>query len=178
MKDQSQIRLRQELQAAGADGPEINELLAIANGLKKLPTSDNQKPRRWRLFAPFVLTSLAGIAIGMALVIFSQTVLPGSRLYAIQKLSDNAAVSLDSNYRGTIMMKRAQQVKQLVAKRASPSIILATLDDYQREATAYKSMPANYSVFEYCKNNLEQAANSAPGPEREVINNTLNSLKV
>ena len=75
------------------------------------------------------------------------------------------------------MMKRAQEVKQLIAEHANSSLVLATLADYQTKASAYKSVSANYAVFEYCKNNLQQAAAIAPSPERQAINKTLLSLQ-
>ena len=75
------------------------------------------------------------------------------------------------------MMKRAAQVKQLVAAHASSSLVLATLADYRVEASAYKAISAHYAVFEYCKNNLEQAASIAPATERQAINKSLLSLQ-
>lgn len=178
--------LREELKAAGASAAEVAELAGIAGNLKRLKTSSGSLPKptlhsqrtgRWKTLIPLGLTSLAGLALGMAVVILSQTVLPGSRLYPIQKLSDKAAVSIDPVYRGIVMMKRAQEVKQLVARHADSNTVLATLADYKNEAAIYKSVPANYAAFEYCKSNLQQAAASAPNPERQAIDNTLLSLK-
>lgn len=172
--------LRKELELAGATDSEIKELLPLASRLKQLKSSKAVPRRRhrtrWQSLLPVGITSLTGLAMGMALVILSQSVLPGSLLYPVQKLSDNVSMSVDPAYRGTVMMKRAQQVKQLIAEHASSNLVLATLADYQTEATAYKSAPANYTVFEYCKSNLQQAANMAPALERQAINKTLSSL--
>jgi hypothetical protein len=179
MKKQSDI-LRAELKAAGASDSEISELLPVASSLGLLKPTKHSSPQsdvgKWRRLWPLGVTSIAGLVIGMALVVFSQTVLPGSVLYPVQKLSDDVAISSDSSYRGTVMMKRAQQVKQLIAEHADSSLVMATLADYQSEAATYKSAPANYAVFEYCKNNLQQAAANAPSPERDAINKTLVSL--
>lgn len=183
MKNQSN-NLRQELRSAGASHSEITELLPLASTLGQLKSSKDsqsmasrtQHKSRWKVLVPIGLTSISSIAIGMALIIFSQTVLPGSLLYPVQKLSDNVSMSVDSGYRGTVMMKRAQEVKQLIAEHASSKLVLATLADYQTEASAYKSAPANYAAFEYCKSNLQQAAIMAPSSERKAINNTLSSL--
>ncbi|HEX4774881.1 MAG TPA: hypothetical protein VH234_05170 [Candidatus Saccharimonadales bacterium] len=184
MKHQSN-NLRQELKLAGATDSEIKGLLPLATNLKQLKNSSGslskyqsrrQYQSRWKKLLPIGITSITGLALGMALVISSQTVLPGSMLYPVQKLSDNLSMSVDPDFRGTVMMKRAQEVKQLIAEHANSNLVLATLADYQTEASAYKSAPANYAVFEYCKTNLQQAANMAPSSEREVINNTLISL--
>ncbi|HTB48697.1 MAG TPA: hypothetical protein VK712_01295 [Verrucomicrobiae bacterium] len=185
MKSQRSNNLSEELKLAGASDTEAHELVAVASSLKHLKDSRSsaaksmrhgQLQSKLRAFIPIGLTSLGGLALGMAVVIFSQTVLPGSLLYPVQKLSDNVAMSANPDYRGTVMMKRAQEVKQLIAAHASPNLVLATLADYRREAAAYKSAPANYAVFEYCKTNLQQAAATAPSSERQAINKTVSSL--
>jgi hypothetical protein len=176
--------LQEELTLAGATDTEIKGLLPVAAHLTQLKnaqasrlkaTAHRQQQRRWKALL-IGIPAIAGVALGMALVIFSQTVLPGSLLYPIQNVSDTVAMSVDPRYRGTVMMKRAQQVKQLVADHAHANLVLATLADYQTEALAYTSAPANYAVFEYCKANLQQAAAIAPRSERQAIHNTLLSL--
>jgi hypothetical protein len=180
MKSTPKSKLHEELKSAGASEQEINQLSEIADHLTALKDIHNSslQPRRttWSRLIPIGLTSLTGLAIGMALVIFSQTVLPGSLLYPVQKLSDNIAMSVNSSYRGTVMMKRAQEVKQLIVNHASSGLVLATLSDYQTEASVYKSVSANYAAFEYCKSNLQQASDAAPKTERQAINNVLLSL--
>jgi hypothetical protein len=176
MKRSGQSELWRELQVAGADEAEINKLLPIAIGLRKLSTP-RQKTPRWK--TPLLATGMtvAGLALGMALVIFSQAAMPGDWLYPVQKISDNAAVTLRPSYRGTVMMKRADQVKQLVAENARSGAVFTALADYQSEAAAYKSDAANYALFDYCKADLQQAANKATGPERTAITQTLASLQ-
>jgi hypothetical protein len=181
MKQQSSQVLKKELAEAGASRREASELAVLANELGQLegqPAAAQVKPsRRLKLLVPFGSVALAGIVIGMMLVIFSQAVLPGSPLYAIQKLSDSVAVSADSGYRGTVMMKRAQQVQQLVASHASSRTVMATLADYQHEAAAYKASGSNYAAFEYCKSSLQKAAAIAPASQRQAINASLESLQ-
>lgn len=185
MKYQPSDALRSELKAAGAHGREVNELRALAASLKGLkgsskplpkPAARYRRPSRWQTILPAGLITLAGVAFGMALVIFSQTVLPGSWLYPVQKLSDNATAAIHPEYRGTIMMRRAQQVKELVAEHAGSSSVLKALADYRTEASAYKSTATNYAVFEYCKTSLRQAAAIAPDPQKQAINDALSSL--
>ncbi len=174
------------MKSAGASASEITELAGIASNLNQLKASKSpssgsvlhdQRQSRWRTLIPVGLTSITGLALGMALVILSQTVLPGSWLYPVQKLSDNVAIAVHPNYRGVVMMKRAQEVKQLVAQHANSDTVLATLADYRNEAAIYKSVSTNYAAFEYCKSNLQQAAQTAPNPERQAINDTLSALK-
>ena len=178
--------LATELRQAGASESEANELVALAISLKQLknpkdlavkPASQDQRQFSRRTLIPVGIPLITGLVLGMVLVILSQTVLPGSVLYPIQKLSDNVAMSINSDYRGTVMMKRAQEVKQLVAQHASSNLVLATLADYRVEASAYRLISAHYAVFEFCKSNLQQAATTAPNPERQAIDKTLLSLQ-
>ena len=180
MKSRFNATLRQELRAAGAHAAETDHLLAVAAGLGTLPAAHKQRPARlrfnWRTALPIGLTVVVALFAGVLLVAASQTSLPGSWLYPVQKLSDTAAESVHPQYRAVVMMKRAQEVKQLVAERAASGIVLAALNDYQAEAAAYKTNAANYSAFEYCKTNLQQAAAGAPAPERQAISTALSSL--
>lgn len=176
MMGRSNHNLRRELRLAGASEVEARELAALAVDLRRLRPATRHHSR-WTTILPFGLTSLAGLALGMMLVIFSQTAVAGSWLYPVQKLSDSVAILIHPDYRGAVMMKRAQQVKQLVATHASSQLVLATLASYQTEAIAYKSTSDDYSMFEYCKASLQQAAAIAPTPERQAIEAALVSLK-
>jgi hypothetical protein len=184
MNNQSN-HLREELKLAGATDAEIKELMPLSNSLKRLNSSrasiskaksHTHYQSKWKILLPIGITSILGLAIGVALVILSQTVLPGSLLYPVQKLSDNVSMSMDSNYREMVMMQRAQEVKLLIAEHANSNLVLATLNDYKSEASVYKSSSTNYAAFEYCKSNLQQAATKATSPERQAINSTLLSL--
>jgi hypothetical protein len=175
--------LREELRLAGAKQSETSELIEVAGRLHQLPAADKihtqtaaGRPwRRWRPAATLGLASIVGILVGAGVVAYAQTSLPGSWLYPSKRLSENVAVAVDPNYRATLMMRRSQEVKQLVDRRAGKPVVLATLADYRTEAAAYKS--TNYAAFEYCKSNLEQAAHAAPSPERTAISDTLSSLQ-
>jgi hypothetical protein len=178
--------LKNELRQVGATNSEVNELAELVSDIKQLKDSKDltqlpvMKFRRratWRPLVPVGLASVSGIVLGMVLVIFSQATLPGSFLYPVQRLSDSMVVFVDPNYRGTVMMKRAQEVKQLVSNHANSSLVIATLNDYMSEASVYKSASSNYAAFEYCKNTLEQAANKATGSEHQAIEGSLSSLR-
>ncbi len=180
MSRQAQNNLSKELRSAGATDSEINELVVVVSKLKQLkktPQSSSKTFISFRKLLPVGVASLTGLVVGTALIIVSQTVLPGNGLYPIQKLSDNLIISVNADYRGTVMMKRAQQVKQLIMRHASSKLVLATLADYQTEAAAYHSGTANYAEFEYCKDNLQQASRLAPPSEQQAINNVVQSLK-
>jgi hypothetical protein len=179
MKSRFNARLSRELRSTGAGAAETEHLLAVAAGLGELPAAGPRHrllPFGWRIALPAGLAFVTVLLAGGLLVAAAQTSLPGSRLYPVQKLADSAAEAIHPQYRGVVMMKRAQEVKQLVAARAGSGAVLAALNDYQAEAAAYKTSAANYSAFEYCKTNLQQAAALAPAPERRAITNALSSL--
>ena len=171
--------LRRELLAAGAEPAEIDGLAGVAGRLKEFASVRTARARRPLAlrFVPFGLTAAAGLALGAWLVIASQTVLPGSPLFSVQRFSDNAAVRLHPAYRGTVMMKRAQQIKQLVAAHAASGQVLAALADYRSVAAAYTFSSANYDVLEFCQSNLAEAARQAPLPEQRVITAALHALQ-
>ena len=174
-------QLKEELRQAGAKPSEMSELTHIATQLKQLSSSPNIA-RKQRLgmsiFKPIVL-ACSGVIIGAIIVMFSQSVEPTSWLYPVQQLSDAVAMKTHPQYRATVMMRQAQQVKELVQVHAPSQVILATLQSYQTVATKYEAMPhANYSAFDYCKANLEQAETIAPTNIRQAINISLDSLDI
>ena len=184
MNGNMKLQLEKELLKAGAKPAEVNELLPIASSLVLLKNSDtllskeSNRPNRWFGIAKPVTFVISGFVVGAFLIILSQAALPTSLLFPVQKFSDSVAVSVYPQYRANVMMKRAQQVNQLVAKHASTDHILATLADYTRVASAYKSMShANYAAFEYCKTNLQQAEVSASPNVRQAISSSLQSLE-
>jgi hypothetical protein len=184
VKDYKQDQLAKELKDEGASKTEIDQLMPIASNLRLLKTAkqpEDQSAKQgftwFKLAKPLGFVGL-GLVAGIILVTVSQAALPTSWLYPVQKFSDSVAVDIHPSYRATIMMKRAQQVNQLVANDASSKQVLATLADYTAEADSYKDSPhANYAAFEYCKSSLQQAAKAAPPNIREAISSSLSSLE-
>lgn len=176
MKQQALHQIQAELIAAGAAESEIGSLLKVVRKLNRLKHLNSPPSHAVYRRVSVRLTAFAVLAIGILFITVTQNTLPGSWLYPIQTLSDNVAISLHPEYRSEVMMKRAQEVRQLVANRASLSLVLATLADYKAVAATYRAAPANYAAFENCKQSLQQAAAIAPAPERQAINNSLLSL--
>jgi len=176
-----QKQLSKELRQVGANDEEIRELLPIAANLHLLKETDLPafKPTVWWQYllkpALFIAPS---VAAGMVAIILAQAALPTSPLYPIQRLSDNVVSGLQPSYKAEVMMKRAQQVNQLVTKNANSKIILATLVSYSENARSYKMQSrTSYAAFEYCKSNLQQAATKATPAVRNAINTSLKSLE-
>lgn len=180
----NQRQFRKELQAVGASDDELRELIPLAASLSVLKNTaeseeapGEKRSVRPTLFKPLAYTTL-GVALGTFLLIMSQSALPTSWLFPIQKASDNIAMHIHPAYRASVMMKRAYQVNQLVVNRADPTEVLATLADYTSVAGAYKSTPhTNYAAFEYCESNLKQASASAAPDVRRAIAASLRILE-
>jgi hypothetical protein len=186
MNKQKLTTVTNELVAAGAETTEANDLSRLALALGHLETTEGKMPattrpaikRRWQVrLLPTMLTGLAGVALGMLLVMLAQTSLPGSTFYPIKRASERVAVSVQPSYRGTIMMRRAQEVQALVSQQAAPGLVMNALADYQADAQSYKTPSADYSLFEFCKSSLRQAEARATTPERQAIQQTLTTLR-
>ena len=180
MKDFNK-ELRDELQAAGARPDELASLEALAGSLAQLSTEPAPlfrftrpvRPRWQRLHVP--AAALACLVVVVGLVYMAQSSLPGEKLYGVKRLSENTAVALHSSYRATVMIHRAEEVKELVAHNAASQKVLATLADYSAQAAMYK-MPS-YSTLEYCKANLVEARAFATPAEQRAIDVTLARLR-
>jgi hypothetical protein len=168
-------QLRKELRQAGAETPEIDGLVSMAGSLRLL--KEPAAGRTWLGVLKPALVASSALVVGVMIVMLAQSAAPTSWLYPVQKLSDSVAIKAHPQYRATVMMRRAQQVNQLIASHASTRTILSTLDSYDSEASHYKSLPgASYATFDYCKANLEQAKTAAPASVRQAITNSLDSL--
>lgn len=176
-------QLRKELLQTGVQAAEIDELTGIATLLSLLKDSTRDQSKHWtRILMPMLL-SASSLVVGAVIIMSAQSVGPASWLYSVQRLSDSVAIKVHPQYRLNVMMRRAQQINQLVASHASSPIILDTLNNYQTEATDYKTRYGykqgdNYRAFEYCHTVLQQAAAKAPANIRQAINDSLKSLNV
>lgn len=184
MKRPTNTPLHQELEAAGAKPKDATQLTQLATGLTRLKAAGPQlvtpKPShriwRWPVW-PSVATALGGVVAGVVVVSLAQTSLPGNWLYPVKRASEAVAIQIQPDYRGVVMMRRAQEVRELVGQNGSPELVATTLHDYSTEAIAYKAQTSqNYAAFRYCQSNLQQAAGQAQGSERQAITATLASL--
>jgi hypothetical protein len=189
--------LQQELRDEGASPGEASQLEALAIQLQSLKSyrdyrdalevskksvpaqksaqkSARKSAMRTRL-APIAIIIALLVGIGLSLAILSQSSLPGQILYPVKKLSENAIATFDPDYKGTMMTRRSQEVKDLVSRHAGQGLVLSTIYAYQNDARGYKTY--NYEVLEKCKDNLTAARRDASPDERRAIDATLETLK-
>lgn len=181
MKDEKLEQLESELRQAGAGVSEAADLSRLAFDLKKLKKyqvqNQDTKQFRLRLLRPYFAGALL-LAIVTLPIIWAQSVQPTNWLFPVQKAADSVAVSVHPGYRADVMMKRSEQVNNLVASGANERVILATLADYTAQAKSYEKMPhTSYAAMEYCETNLKQAAAVASPKIKNAIHASLDSLE-
>lgn len=181
MKRSSQKELRAELVAAGARPDELAGLMAVADAVSGLsPRVVPASARRrfgWPRLAWTAGMAVLCLVIGAGVVMYSQPVLPGSPLYPVQKLSDNAALRIHPEYRGMLMVKRMSQMTALINKHASQGKILAAMADYRAVAAGYRAGgDGNYEILEFCHDSLQQAAANTHGTVRQAVEQSLTDL--
>lgn len=129
------------------------------------------------LFAPAVAFVLILIFLGAGSVVFAQKSLPGDFLYPVKRLSENVAVSLKPELEQEIVVRRSQEVKDLVEKKEDPGLVKNTLDEFSEETKKAKSRGyANGNLEEGVKN-LEEARERSSEGERRQIEEVLNRLE-
>ncbi|HUD11417.1 MAG TPA: hypothetical protein VMS08_03330 [Candidatus Saccharimonadia bacterium] len=180
--------LEKELEQSGATQDEARTLANYAQSLRQLKDSEPKlrplnvgtlhshklRPGRTRMLATG-LTVIGTLVAGIAIAAVAQTSIPGNFLYPVKRVTENVAVTLQPNYRGVLMMRRAQEVAQLVALHKNPGLVNETLQSYKTDVADYKGN--NYADFEYCENSLAQAQSMSQGSERLAIATTLADVK-
>lgn len=176
-----QANLTQELLSAGATEREARELAQIASGLSRLKGTEPAlatKPRPWwrpRLgLWSFLGTAVVGLAAGTAVFAIAQTSIPGNWLYPVKRASERITVMTQPDYRTTIMMRRAQEVKLLVAQKRSSRLVTTTLAEYETDVHGLKTK--NYAALNYCHACLQQAEAAATPAEKQQISAVLDHL--
>jgi hypothetical protein len=188
MKNNDTQLLETQLREAGASPDEAHTLARYGHLLHMLKdkeprvTHDMRLPLarqlgRRRRVTPLIasLFTIGSLTIGLAVASIAQIAYPGNLLYPVKRLTENVAVIIQPNYRGTLMMRRAVEVKQLVTFHQNPKLINTTLQSYKTEASDYYG--GDYADYEYCESTLVQAEHLANGTERLAIAKTIASVK-
>ena len=176
-------KLTDELLSAGASEGEARELAQLALSLSHLNGTEPKLAGRagkrvwWRAklgLWPVLGTALVGLAAGTAVVAIAQTAIPGGPLYPVKRASERIAATVQPDYRTTIMMHRAQEVRILVAEGQNSRLVTAALADYKADMRGLKTN--NYAALDYCHSNLLQAEAIAPPAEKQQIATVLSEL--
>ena len=187
--------LAKELKIRGLPQAEVEELDQVAESigqigrfsrseevkeqfLVKLLGARKKESFAWpRLFAPAVAFVLILILLASGSVVFAQKSLPGDFLYPVKRLSENVAVSLRPELEQEIVVRRSQEVKDLVEQKEDPELVKNTLDDFSEDSQKAKSEGHTNGNLEEGVRNLEDARERSSESERKQIDETLKKLE-
>ena len=187
--------LEKELKIRGLSQTEAEELGQVAKSigqigrfarseevkeqfLVKLLGTKKQELFAWpRLFAPAVAFVLILVVLGAGSVVFAQKSLPGDFLYPVKRLSENVAVSLNPELEQEIVVRRSQEVKDLVEQKEDPGLVKDTLDDFSEDSQKAKSEGHANGNIEEGVRNLEEAKERSSDDEKKQIEETLKKLE-
>src|SRR3989344_2334034 len=130
-----------------------------------------------RLFAPAVAFVLILLVLGAGSVVFAQKSLPGDVLYPVKRLSENVAISLNPALEQEIVVRRSQEVKDLVEKKEDPELVKNTLEDFSEDSQKAKNKGHANGNLEEGVRNLEDARERSSEDERRQIDETLKKLE-
>src|SRR3989344_2268940 len=145
--------------------------------IKLLGTKEKQSFVWPRLFAPAIAFVLILAVLGTGSVVFAQKSLPGDVLYPLKRLSENVAVSLNPALEQEIVVRRSQEVKDLVEQKEDPELVKDTLDDFSKDSQKAKSEGNANGNIEEGVRNLEDARERSSDDERRQIEETLKKLE-
>src|SRR3990172_6061690 len=145
--------------------------------IKLLGTKEKQSFVWPRLFAPAIAFVLILAVLGTGSVVFAQKSLPGDVLYPVKRLSENVAVSLKPELEQEIIIRRSQEVKDLVEKKEDPELVKNTIDDFSEDSQKAKSKGHANGNLEEGVRNLEDARERSSEAERKQIDETLKKLE-
>src|SRR3990167_5433237 len=187
--------LEKELKIRGLSQAETEELGQVAESitqigrfsrsekvkeqfLVKLLGARKRESFAWsRLFAPAVAFVLILAVLGTGSVVFAQKSLPGDVFYPLKRLSENVAVSLNPALEQKIVVRRSQEVKDLVEQKEDPELVKDTLDDFSEDSQKAKSEGRANGNLEEGVRNLENARERSSDDERKQIDETLKKLE-
>ena len=146
--------------------------------LVKLLGNRKKKSFAWpRLFVPSVAFVLILIVLGASSVVFAQKSLPGDFLYPVKRLSENVAVSLKPELEQEIVVRRSEEVKDLVEKKEDPELVKNTLEDFSRDSKKAKSKGHSNGKLEEGVKNLKEAKVKSSDDEKKEIEEALKKLE-
>src|SRR3990167_8765328 len=130
-----------------------------------------------RLFAPTIAFVLILLVLASGSVALAQKSLPGDVLYPIKRLSENIAVSLKPSLEQGIVVRRSQEVLDLVEQKEDPELVKNTLDDFSEDSQKAKSEGHANGNLEEGVRNLEDARERSSEVERKQIDEALKKLE-
>jgi len=179
-------KLFEELKSEGASRKEMEELIPVLNKLSAIKKHERpyllkrkfleeKTPEikkslffpKW-FFAPAIAFSLFLFVGVISASYASQKSLPGDLLYPVKRLTEDARILVDPNFKNEKIVRRSEEVKKLTEeKEEKPKFINKAIDDFRKESEDSRNHDAK-KVQESLKN-LEDAKQNVLGEEKKQI---------
>lgn len=106
------------------------------------------------------------LLLGFTSVVGAQNSLPGQPLYTVKKLSENIISAMNPSFKGEILERRSEEIKELSDKKDGDSF-RNIVNEYERELNENKTI--NPEKMEESRKNLEEAKKNSLDEHREDI---------
>ncbi len=110
------------------------------------------------------------LLLGFTSVVSAQKSLPGQPLYPVKKLSENILSALSPSFKGEILKRRSEEVKDLSGKDNSKDFYKA-VRDYENELS--KTQIINLEKIDESKKNLQEAQRTTSEENKEILENAI-----
>lgn len=185
MNENNLKNLINELKKEGALEKEAEDLAFLSKNLSNLYSFERNKdikirflqqnlPEKNKFFIKrqmFVTAFLSLILLlGFTSVVGAQNSLPGQPLYPIKKLSENIFSFIKPDFKGEILKRRSEEIKELSNKKDGNNFH-NTVNEYEKELNEDKKISPE--KIEESRKNLEEAKKNSLDEHREDIERVL-----
>lgn len=170
--------LEQELVQAGASAEEASVLTKLAAQLRHVYTPPPKfivrRRTSWeKLALAGGISAVTFLFAGGGVVAMAQASQPGSTLYPVERFSEKVAERLHPSFTNRVMMRRANEIDQLVSSNGSEDTVLDEVHEYN---AAFAKARLDQATRDYCADHLSHAASLASGGEQAAIQEALKHL--
>lgn len=126
-----------------------------------------------KFFVPAFAAFLLLLVLGGGVVIASQKSLPGEPLYPIKRASENVKAIIEPESKQELIIKRGEEVKEIVENKEDPQQLRDSLDELRREARKNRKD----SRLEESLERLEEAKDNSSDDEKDEIERALEEIR-
>lgn len=177
--------LERELYLAGASGEDMPSLLRAAESLSVVsaPFATSRRKSGFqnaRFLVSLFIGAMVLVLSGSVLSTVARQSLPGDLLYAYKRLNEKIATKIEPELRPVVMMRRSDEVHNLVLQGASQDVVLASVDAYvdeleraHREAgkTQEYERAKEYAILALSRARAESRGRVRHSIERAIVEN-------
>ncbi|MBU2632214.1 hypothetical protein KKG52_00705 [Patescibacteria group bacterium] len=181
MKNNNLENLIKELKIEGASEKETEGLLKVVGNLKEFnkiersfeskrrfldnpgKATKNSYIRRWFLIPAISFALL--LLVGGYSVVAAQNSLPGDKLYSVKKATEKIISTVNPSFKEEIIIRRSQEVGQLVEKKESTELIKKSIYEYKKAAEE----DVKQETREESSRNIQEAIEKSKEEDREEL---------